>query len=64
MSASSDPGLLRRLHRFELDLTRLAATLASSRADWPWRLCERLGFDRIGETRAFLRKPDHSAQSP
>jgi ribosomal protein S18 acetylase RimI-like enzyme len=25
--------------------------------DWPWRLYERLGFDRVGEHVAFLRKP-------
>jgi ribosomal protein S18 acetylase RimI-like enzyme len=26
--------------------------------DWPWRLYERLGFDRVGESHSFLRKPD------
>lgn len=26
--------------------------------DWPWRLYERLGFDRVGEAHSFLRKPD------
>jgi ribosomal protein S18 acetylase RimI-like enzyme len=26
--------------------------------DWPWRLYERLGFDPIGVSTAFLRKPD------
>ena len=25
--------------------------------DWPWRLYERLGFDRVGELCSFLRKP-------
>jgi hypothetical protein len=25
--------------------------------DWPWKLYERLGFDRVGEHTAFLRKP-------
>jgi ribosomal protein S18 acetylase RimI-like enzyme len=25
--------------------------------DWPWKLYERLGFDRVGEFCAFLRKP-------
>ncbi|HSD24150.1 MAG TPA: GNAT family N-acetyltransferase [Solirubrobacterales bacterium] len=25
--------------------------------DWPWRLYERLGFDRVGEVCTFLRKP-------
>lgn len=25
--------------------------------DWPWKLYERLGFDRIGEFCSFLRKP-------
>ncbi|HEY6772191.1 MAG TPA: GNAT family N-acetyltransferase [Solirubrobacterales bacterium] len=25
--------------------------------DWPWRLYERLGFDRVGEVSDFLRKP-------
>ena len=33
--------------------------------DWPWKLYERLGFDRIGEVCAFLRKPDQlRAESP
>jgi ribosomal protein S18 acetylase RimI-like enzyme len=26
--------------------------------DWPWKLYERLGFDRVGEFCSFLRKPD------
>lgn len=26
--------------------------------DWPWKLYERLGFDRVGELCTFLRKPD------
>ncbi len=26
--------------------------------DWPWKLYERLGFDPVGESCAFLRKPD------
>jgi ribosomal protein S18 acetylase RimI-like enzyme len=26
--------------------------------DWPWKLYARLGFDRVGEACAFLRKPD------
>jgi ribosomal protein S18 acetylase RimI-like enzyme len=26
--------------------------------DWPWKLYERLGFDRVGEVCSFLRKPD------
>jgi len=25
--------------------------------DWPWKLYERLGFDRVGELRSFLKKP-------
>src|SRR5215210_3521271 len=25
--------------------------------DWPWKLYERLGFDRVGELCSFLRKP-------
>jgi hypothetical protein len=25
--------------------------------DWPWKLYERLGFDRVGEFCSFLRKP-------
>jgi GNAT superfamily N-acetyltransferase len=25
--------------------------------DWPWKLYEKLGFDPVGEHRAFLRKP-------
>jgi GNAT superfamily N-acetyltransferase len=29
--------------------------------DWPWKLYERLGFDPVGEHRAFLRKPVSSA---
>jgi ribosomal protein S18 acetylase RimI-like enzyme len=29
--------------------------------DWPWKLYERLGFDRIGEACDFLRKPDQLA---
>jgi ribosomal protein S18 acetylase RimI-like enzyme len=29
--------------------------------DWPWKLYERLGFDPLGEHRAFLRKPDQLA---
>jgi len=28
--------------------------------DWPWKLYERLGFDRVGEFCSFLRKPDQS----
>jgi ribosomal protein S18 acetylase RimI-like enzyme len=34
--------------------------------DWPWKLYERLGFDPVGEHRAFLRKPDQlrDAESP
>jgi GNAT superfamily N-acetyltransferase len=27
--------------------------------DWPWMLYERLGFDRVGDQRAFLRKPGY-----
>jgi ribosomal protein S18 acetylase RimI-like enzyme len=29
--------------------------------DWPWKLYERLGFDRVGEACDFLRKPDQFA---
>lgn len=29
--------------------------------DWPWKLYERLGFDPLGEQRAFLQKPDQLA---
>jgi len=48
----------------------LAAAEASSRAgheitfivadadDWPWKLYEKLGFDRVGVSCSFLRKPD------
>jgi hypothetical protein len=25
--------------------------------DWPWKLYQRLGFDRVGEVCAFVRKP-------
>jgi ribosomal protein S18 acetylase RimI-like enzyme len=34
--------------------------------DWPWKLYERLGFDRVGEFCSFLRKPDQlrSEDSP
>lgn len=34
--------------------------------DWPWKLYERLGFDRVGESCSFLRKPDQlrSEDSP
>src|SRR5262245_43231880 len=33
--------------------------------DWPWKLYERLGFDRAGELCSFLRKPAHlRAESP
>ena len=55
----------------------LAASDASRRAgheltfivadadDWPWKLYERLGFDPIGETSDFLRKPPQlSGESP
>jgi GNAT superfamily N-acetyltransferase len=55
----------------------LAASDASRRAgheltfiiadadDWPWKLYQRLGFDPIGETSEFLRKPPQlSGESP
>ena len=54
----------------------LAATEASHRAghdltfivadadDWPWKLYERLGFDRVGEHRDCLRKPAQLRESP
>jgi|SRR5829696_4164191 len=43
------------------DLTFIVADAG----DWPWKLYERLGFDRIGEVCAFLRKPDQlRAESP
>jgi ribosomal protein S18 acetylase RimI-like enzyme len=33
--------------------------------DWPWKLYQRLGFDPIGETSDFLRKPPQlSGDSP
>jgi ribosomal protein S18 acetylase RimI-like enzyme len=33
--------------------------------DWPWKLYERLGFDRVGESCSFLRKPDQlRSESP
>jgi ribosomal protein S18 acetylase RimI-like enzyme len=34
--------------------------------DWPWKLYERLGFDRVGLSRSFLRKPGQppAAESP
>jgi ribosomal protein S18 acetylase RimI-like enzyme len=38
--------------------------IAGDANDWPWKLYERLGFDRIGEDSAFLRKPDQLRESP
>lgn len=32
--------------------------------DWPWKLYERLGFDRVGEYCSFLRKPPQLRESP
>ena len=29
--------------------------------DWPWKLYEGLGFDRVGEVCDFLKKPDQLA---
>jgi ribosomal protein S18 acetylase RimI-like enzyme len=32
--------------------------------DWPWKLYERLGFDRVGEYSSFLLKPPQLRASP
>jgi ribosomal protein S18 acetylase RimI-like enzyme len=38
--------------------------IVADAGDWPWKLYERLGFDRVGELCSFLRKPGQLASSP
>ncbi len=57
--------VVRAAAKASLEMGNELTFIVADADDWPWKLYERLGFDRVGEFCSFLRKPDQlRSESP